>query len=237
MAICFPIGSQASTDYQFTRVAQTQPGITDFNTFALNNSGQVAYTTLHPDQGTSVYRWSSGQTLQFATEGSLWHGQPIAVPGAIDINDAGTVAFATARFVGHQSGIAGVFRTDGNELIRLAPFGHDPPSFVAHWVHLSNDGSAIYLVGGSLEASDGQSTQIVYSDSASPSFHRVNNASDIVFTGFLGNAYQPYQTILIRNGVHEIIADTGPTANPQFHYLSGTNINSHGRVVFIGNHA
>lgn len=231
VASCFSGHACAATAFQFTRIAQTQPGgITYFNTFALNNSGQVAYTAGLPNGDASVFRWTAGQTLQLATEGDPYEEQTIAVPDRLDMNDSGTVAFSTLRCCGNQSGIEGIFRTDGNGLTKMWPL-QPQFSYRVYWLNLNNDGSVIYERGGWLEKSDGQSIQMIYSDDwwAVSSFPRVNNAGDVVFSA---RTSQDHQMVLVKNGVPMTIADH--SSNPRFEDLGEASINNHGTVVFIG---
>src|SRR4051794_477154 len=87
IALSYQSYVHAAPAYQFTRVAQSQPGvITGFDTFALNSVGRVGYSARLPSGGESVFRWTNGQTVQLATEGDLYQGQPISVPGRMDLN-------------------------------------------------------------------------------------------------------------------------------------------------------
>jgi hypothetical protein len=239
VAFFLPLYAIASTGYQITRVAQSQSGgITGFDTFALNSAGQVGYSAFLANGSESVYRWTDGQTMQLAAEGDMYQGQPISVPGRMDLNDEGTVAFAARRF-GTHNGATGIFRTDGNGLTKLAPLQPQSTYFIS-WVNLNDDGSATYAVQVSATSSivaksDGQTIQTIYSNGNwIPDFPRVNSSGDVVFDAFSGQAGHPYQGILVHNGTPTTFADSLQESNPRFDRVGGGNINNLGRVVFIG---
>jgi hypothetical protein len=164
-------------------------------------------------------------------------GYQVAVPRRVSLNDAGSVAFAAVRFTGHQTGTAGIFRLDGDDVTKIAPF--DNPSFFStRWVDLANSGQVTYVAqfpgDSGVYAGDGTTIETIYSAGLSVSVARANESGATVFSGFSGSATNPYTMLLVDGPNSATIASGGSTDVPRFDFLGGPSISSAGRIIFVG---
>lgn len=100
-------------DFEFTSVADSTQGFSDFDTFpAINNSGAVAFVAVRSEVGQGVFRAADRKVSALATQRDGFQ----AFSGAPAMNAAGTVAFIVTT----SSGSIAILRSDGLATVVIA---------------------------------------------------------------------------------------------------------------------
>jgi hypothetical protein len=220
-------------DFEFTNVADSSQGFSDFQTFpAINNKGAVVFVAVRSGYGQGVFRSREGEVTTIASQrdGLQNFGNAPA------INSGGVVAFNATT----ASGSSAIFTGDGgpkrliadstvNGLLRI---GVGSASInAAGTVAFESVRNDLGLSSGVFSGNGGPLTTVVStSRTGFSSFGNVaiNDAGKIVFVGSLANGVQG---IFTGPGTPVDIVDT--STHPEFGSFGDPVINNAGTIADV----